>query len=546
MSIVFSKENYASKSGIFTFRIQEVGTEIIVYAPEFNQDGSSLNLVIPYGDSIQVSIFYNSTENEIDTPITGGISGATWIWPDGVSELIVPYTTGKENLSLFDLGTGNYTFTFDSTMYQVYDGYSIYIELYIANRTRASVRLALSVIDIPTKAEFIENPQDASFAIVTIFEEPYRGSISMFYGTSVNVLVFYNDTWPGHGWGGIADASIVPTVVAGQAIELNANQTDPRGLGYYFITISAPAGIQVYLQQASVTIDITLSKGNYTTQVIRLDVVVSPTEFQKTMTQAVTYGLPLILLFVLIGVLYTRVFSVPKRLRQINSQIKAIRKGKIPKPIEDAMSRQEILASLFNDTYAKLEIKRTPAQMPEESIEVAVPEMGELLIQLAILTNLSADELEEFQADISKMRISEQAAFVKEVIMQEAVRAARREGKTPEEVLEALRNEARRRVSGEEGIEPSLLVDYVEDESVLLVGKEEPEKKEEPEAAPPEDEVSEPSEKLSQYELEELRKELESRGVPPHEIDTIMEQARVLPRELVEELVRSLGGGRKE
>jgi hypothetical protein len=244
--------------------------------------------------------------------------------------------------------------------------------------------------------------------------------------------------------------------------------------------------------------------------------------------------------------LYSRVFSVPKRLRQINSQIKTIRKGKIPKPIEDVMSRQEILASLFNDTYAKLEIKRTPAQMPEESIEVAVPEMGELLIQLAILTNLSADELEEFQADISKMRISEQAAFVKEVIMQEAVRAARREGKTPEEVLEALRNEARRRLSGEEAIEPSLLVDYVEDESALLVGKEEPEKKEEPEAPPPEDEVREPSEKLSQYELEELRKELESRGVPPHEIDTIMEQARVLPRELVEELVRSLGGGKKE
>jgi hypothetical protein len=184
--------------------------------------------------------------------------------------------------------------------------------------------------------------------------------------------------------------------------------------------------------------------------------------------------------------------------------------------------------------------------MPEESIEIAVPEMGELLIQLAILTNLSAEELEEFQADISKMRISEQAAFVKEVIMQEAVRVGRREGKTPEEVVEEVRLQALRRVSGEEGLDkPAILTSDEEEESVRLVAEEEPEEEVEPEVTPPEEEPAEPSDKLSQFELEELRKELEFRGVPPHEIDTIMEQARVLPRELVEELVRSLGERRK-
>jgi hypothetical protein len=60
-------------------------------------------------------------------------------------------------------------------------------------------------------------------------------------------------------------------------------------------------------------------------------------------------------------------------------------------------------------------------------------------------------------------------------------------------------------------------------------------KKVEPEEAP------EPkSERMSTYEIEELRKDLERRGVPPYEIDTILEQARELPRELVEELVKSL------
>jgi hypothetical protein len=47
---------------------------------------------------------------------------------------------------------------------------------------------------------------------------------------------------------------------------------------------------------------------------------------------------------------------------------------------------------------------------------------------------------------------------------------------------------------------------------------------------------------MSMYELEELRRDLERRGVPPHEIDTIIEQAKELPRDLVDELVKSLEG----
>jgi hypothetical protein len=546
MSVIFSKENYASQSGIFTFRIQEVSTEIIVYAPEVNQDGRSTNLIIPYGDSILVSIFYGSTEDFHDTPFVGGQLGATWMWPDGVSELLLPYAP-KQNLSLFDTGTGNYTFTFDTRQFQVSDGYQIYVELYLANRTRASVRLAIRIIDVPTAAAFIENPQDGSYSIVVIEStEPYLGHISMFYGTTTNVMIFFSDAWPGHSGEGIYGASIYPELTVGTAIVLSGNQSDPRGSGYYLITIEAPAGILLGLEEATNYIDITLSKDNYTTRTITLIVHIVLTEFQDTMNQVAGLGVPLGLFILLIGVLYSRVFSVPKRLRQINGMIKAIRKGKIPKPVDEALTRQEIVADLFNDTYAEMKITRTPEQMPEESIEIAVPEMGELLIQLAILTNLSAEELEEFQADISKMRISEQAAFVKEVIMQEAVRAARRDGKTPEEVVEEVRIEALRRVSGEEGlIEPGPIIREKEEEAVRIVAEEEPEEEVKPDIAPPEDEAAEPSEKLSQHELEELRRELESRGVPPHEIDTIMEQARVLPRELVEELVKSLGDRRK-
>ena len=60
---------------------------------------------------------------------------------------------------------------------------------------------------------------------------------------------------------------------------------------------------------------------------------------------------------------------------------------------------------------------------------------------------------------------------------------------------------------------------------------------------PPTDwEVVISTDQLSQFEIEELQIDLKKRGVPAHEIDTIIEQAKTLPRDLVEELIKSLGG----
>jgi hypothetical protein len=171
--------------------------------------------------------------------------------------------------------------------------------------------------------------------------------------------------------------------------------------------------------------------------------------------------------------------------------------------------------------------------------------MGELLVQLAILTNLDAGELEEFKADIAKMKISEQAAFVKEVIVQEAIRAGRRDGKTVEEVIADVEKQARQRLAGETE-EQVIIPDAVEPTTVetVILDTEEPSVEEEIVSKPIEDTTEEPptpkSEKMSAYEIEELRKELENKGVLPFEIDTIIEQAKELPRELVDELVKSL------
>jgi len=307
----------------------------------------------------------------------------------------------------------------------------------------------------------------------------------------------------------------------------------------------------IKLTPGSGTVAIMLGGGVYTLGDSTLVVELSQSGFDILVTNGITYGIPLVFLVLMLGFAYVRVWNVPKRLRQINGMIKAIRKGKVPKPVTEAASRQDLIAELFNDTYAKLDITRTPDQMPEESIPVDVPELGELLIQLAILTNLNQQELDEFKADIVKMKISEQAAFVKEVIVQEAIRAARRDHKTVEEVIAEVEAQAASRLAGEGEdavVEDGVVLDEVEPdvETVILPDKDDvPEVDETAVTVTSDEEVPDDrSDKLSAFEIDELKKDLENRGVPAHEIDVILQQAKKLPRALVEELVKSLGRDR--
>ncbi|MHA2075949.1 MAG: hypothetical protein ACW99X_00005, partial [Candidatus Thorarchaeota archaeon] len=56
----------------------------------------------------------------------------------------------------------------------------------------------------------------------------------------------------------------------------------------------------------------------------------------------------------------------------------------------------------------------------------------------------------------------------------------------------------------------------------------------------PDEDISFTSDMLSPFEIEELKKELEEKGVLPSEIDVILKQAKELPRDLLEELLKSL------
>ncbi|MFW9800053.1 MAG: hypothetical protein ACFFD9_06435, partial [Candidatus Thorarchaeota archaeon] len=395
--------------------------------------------------------------------------------------------------------------------------YTLSLEMYLENRTRRDITFQIYVIETQTEL---------------VLQNSLPGEL--INGQTFVLEVFYNDTWHG---AGIPEATLnVSTVPSIAQVTYEESDTVP---GLYLVTIS-PSGIW---NSGSGFLVISVDRGSFlgiTVDDIRVVVVLSDMDI-LTLNLA-QYGLPIAVVVIMLLIGYVRIWSVPKRLRQINAQIKALRKGKMPSAISGVKNRQQLVADLFNDTFEELKIKRVAYQMPEESVQVEVPEMGELLVQLQIMTNLSPEELEEFKADISKMRVSEQATFVREVIDQEAVRAARRDGKTVEEVLEEVGEQARRRLADLEEVVPDRIPEPIvepvvkpPEEVERLVDVKEP-TVEEP--VPPEEEIDD---RLSPYELEELKAELIRRGVPAHEIDVIIEQAKKLPREMADELVKSVG-----
>ncbi|MBE0527372.1 MAG: hypothetical protein IH631_10545, partial [Candidatus Thorarchaeota archaeon] len=389
--------------------------------------------------------------------------------------------------------------------------------------------IRITIIERPTTLVFQSDNVDA------------QGSATMFYGEDPIIIdVYFYESWLGITGEGVSGATFTAVPRRPYTDVIVTNESIAPGVYRFTFFVKAPFPVGIQTQIIDFTIICELE--NYQTQTLELAIEVNPTEQQKTMSTVISYATPGFLFLLLLAVLWTRHFSIPKRLRQINGQINNLKKGKMPKPIMDSKTRQELVAELFNDTYAKLNITRLASDMPDIAIPIKVPEIRELLIQLSILTHLNQEELDEFNADISKMKMSEQAAFVKEVIVQESIRAARAQGKTVEEVLAEVAGQASRKLSSpDEAEELDTTPEEPEDERVFLAEEEEEIKEiKSVDKAPAEEEIVR-TEKLSAYEIDELKADLIKKGVPNHEIDMIIEQARLLSRELVDELVKSLG-----
>ncbi|MHA2117935.1 MAG: hypothetical protein ACW98J_03365, partial [Candidatus Thorarchaeota archaeon] len=525
----FDLDNFVEQQGQFNLIISPIPAEIAASAPVLNQiDNSTINLRVPWGDTLNVGLSYATVGvNATHTPYIGGIAGAT---VDSATFRAPDFPIGyREDFTLLEMGDGNYSFAFDTSLWQVSGvPYQFSVYLSYANRTDALLIISITVIDVPTSIT-LEGP--SSFPIV--------------HGESLQFTVHYIDTWEGHGGAGIEGALFNDTSTAEIEIEIV-----PMGAGAYQVTVHG-----IDLNETGGFFSITFSKENHVTQTtIDISYRITPNDTDRMIAAATNYGIPFGILIIIFGVIYNRVLKLPKRVRQMRKMINAVRKGKVPKPVDDVFSRQEMVANLFDDTMKALEITTTVELVPEYGIIVDVPEMGEILIQLAILTRLSAEELEDFRRDISKMRVSEQAAFVKEVINQEALRVARHDRRPYEEVLEDVAIQARRRLVGDDIIAVSEIDPTMIDAEPLVL-TEEKAKIEFDEPLSEVDEIADPEkdeppvavrEYMKPYEIDELRIELEARGMPRDEVMVILEQAKTLPRELVDDLIKSLVGEKKK
>ena len=498
----FWKQNYEAGTGVFTLTVQEVPTDIVVYVPEENLAESELDLIVPYGDLLSLTLFYN------DTWYNQGITGAANL----VAIIMGDPIADKDDLTIVEISDGNYSLIIDSGRWIVNPTpYNIFLSVALENRSKSTLTLQLTIIDIPTALDIDSE------------------TIVLSYSQTVTVWVFYHSTWESHNNRGISGGDINATSLDTVFVVASDWRPDDTRAGWYEVTLRSQR------TRGSAVVSIELSKENHEPASLTLAVSVEPSDMDLLIEQSIFFGLPIGIICIAGAYLWSRIFSVPKLLRKIRRMIKDVSKGRIPKVPEGVRTRQELIAELFNDNTASIGVVRTAEAMPKFSVTMDVPEIEELLIQLSILSELTPEELEDFRNDVSKMKLSEQVAFTKEVINQEAIKQSKIERKSMEMILAETAEQARAQIAGKEFIpKPKVPSEEAAERQIIQKDIE----SEAPKLLEVEEEM--PTEYLRESEIEEVREQLVNAGIKENELDTIMGQVRELPRELVDELIDSI------
>ncbi|MFX1271344.1 MAG: LamG-like jellyroll fold domain-containing protein [Promethearchaeota archaeon] len=490
ISIGFSKLNYDDSESSITFRVEPAPTEAVIVASSYYfGDESGTLLHVPYGEALLVSILYNNTY------LNRGIAGAT---------IVTAHYSGpgffERELEIQGTPLGTYSFNFDSNDWELLDQFVFTIALSLENRTSASLVFEIKIIEIPTGLEVIGS-----------------SVLSVLYNQEISIEVFYYDTWPGHDSEGIIDANLVVTGDIDSYLDITS--VTPAGAdGYYIITLVALS------RPGTAELDVVVNRTNFQEQRIRFTISVSPSETDILVQNMLAYGPAFIIALALIGVFWRRVLKVPKMVRRISAMLRQLTRGKIPKTDKTIKSRHELVSELFNEMGDPIGLSRGIEGLAAEPIVIDIPVIEEMIIDLSILTDMTPEELEEFRQAVSKMKGSEQVSFAREVIAQEAVRIAQERNTTVEEVLEEVRQERISLIGGE-----------VTDSRPLaqIYGISEPTEWAEVEKAP--------EARLTESELAEMRSQLIARGLPIHEVDSLIEQARQLPKDVGEMLLKGVG-----
>jgi len=491
ITLVCQKSNYNNIRVVLRVHISPVPTEVILNISEvYRISGTSNNLRIPYGDILNISLVYNNLFFASGIPYAN--FNNTFFSGPGFFE---------QPLVLTDLGNGSYSFLFTTIPWDINDIFSFHIQFMRDNYTVGILNFEIAIIEVPTIIN-IDGPS----------------IISLNWGMNTTFWISYLDAWPGHNGEGIENAVITINYDSSQIATIEYLGPDSERPGWYEFRITASR------QSGVVGLTINFNKTYYISQEVTLSVSISPSAEDIALQNVITYGSAFVIVLLLGVVVWVRILRVPKIIRIISGQIRVIRKGKIPKPAKGVQSRRALVTDIFNDLYASTGIKRRVADIPSEPIIIEVPEIEELVIDLSILTGMTQEELDDFKFEISKMKMSQQTSFVREVIGQELTRVATLQNKSVEQVLQEVVLERKKRIGSD--VTPAKIEDYIPAEEMAA------------EVEPPKEGI-EFEDRLREFELEEMAAELEKRGIPRHEIESFITQSRELPKDVVQMLLQS-------
>ncbi len=440
ISVTFWKENYRFASGLVKLLVIPISTEI------FGQPTA----VFPVYDNY--TMLFEFWDDLNDKPITDGL--ATAVWEFGT-------------VLLTNLGNGSYAFgpseaNLDTPLQDRPSPYEIRISFSRGNYSRGEISVLMTINEIATTIIASELPSPIYVGRIFL--------LNFTYLDDDHSLV-------------ITDAEISVTVNNGLIRETDLDVD--YGNGTYTLAFRAP-NLQLY------SLIITFSKVDYQAVVIEFDIYTDLTPEQITLALGFQYGTIMILIMASLGALWFRVLAIPKLLRILRGMVKSLSKGKIPKPANVPMRRQMLLA-IMNEDLKPIRIQKSVDDVSLSTVDVTVMDVEELLEDLAIVVGLTPADINTLRQDLDKMRPSERAGFISEVLKQERSRRA-------QELAEAER-------VAEEGV-PA--------------------------------EVAE--ERLSEDELIHLRERLSKMGIEETEVELMVEQAKNLTKAEIDALLREIGG----
>jgi len=283
LTIFASKPGQEPLNELVYIMVNEVPTEIVVSTPIQNQNGGPLDLLVPLGDTINITLFYNDTDSSDN--YVGGIPDA-----ESLCEIWGPTLFWSDYL-VIELGNGYYNILFDSLdplLYSTTGGepvlssvpYFLNVLLHSQNRSASEISLRISIIEIPTYVE----------------ELSYHDPLTLCEGESFVLALQYTDAWHDTP---ISDASILVSCNNSDVLQimtiLNQSETDS---GLYTITVYA-------LSPGPAILSITIEKDFYCSYTESFLVLVVPDPWSPPPPPPI-YALPIVVLIIVVLYSYNR------------------------------------------------------------------------------------------------------------------------------------------------------------------------------------------------------------------------------------------------